>query len=187
LAGLHDAALDLDVLRPVAGLGNVVGGLHAHEGVHRRTESLLSACAPAVDDALQFAPKVKRPCSSVRGKALSPVEGAATCSLTFYIRKRHTSPARIAGFVWDDPDDPAGNVAHIARHGVLPDEVEEALTSSPVVLRGRHGRYLGYGRTADGRFLFDVFAPKGRGGVRPLTARPMTTAERRLYQAKRRI
>jgi hypothetical protein len=94
---------------------------------------------------------------------------------------------RIEGFVWDDPDDPAGNVAHIARHGVLPDEVEEALTSSPLVLRGRDGRYLGFGRTADGRFLFVVFAPKGRDGVKPLTARPMTRTERRLYQAKRRI
>lgn len=103
-----------------------------------------------------------------------------------YIQKSHTSAVRIEGFVWDDPDDPAGNVAHIARHGVLPDEVEEALTSSLLVLRGRDGRYLSYGRTADGRLLFLVFAPKGRSRVKPLTARPMTSAERRLYQARRR-
>src|SRR5881296_2853045 len=65
-------------------------------------------------------------------------------------------------------------------------KVEEAMTSSPVVLRGRDGRYLGYGTTADGRLLFVVLVPKGRGRVKPLTARPMTNAERRLYQAKRR-
>jgi len=93
---------------------------------------------------------------------------------------------RIRGFVWDDPEDEAGNAAHVARHGVFPEEVEEAMTSSPVALRGRDGRYLGYGTTADGRLLFVVLVPKGRGRVKPLTARPMTNAERRLYQAKRR-
>lgn len=93
---------------------------------------------------------------------------------------------RIQSFVWDDPDDEAGNVAHIERHGVFPDEVEEAMTSSPSVLRGRDGRYLGYGRTANGQFLFVVLVPKGQGRVKPLTARPMTRAEKRLYQAKQR-
>lgn len=27
--------------------------------------------------------------------------------------------------IWDDPDDPGGNTAHIAEHGQTPDEVDE--------------------------------------------------------------
>lgn len=36
---------------------------------------------------------------------------------------------------WDDPDDPNGNVKHIARHDVTPQEVEEVLQSAPVFHR----------------------------------------------------
>ena len=43
----------------------------------------------------------------------------------------------IRGFVWDDE-----NVAHIARHGVTPDEVEEVLVGDALVLRGPDNRYL---------------------------------------------
>jgi uncharacterized DUF497 family protein len=93
--------------------------------------------------------------------------------------------ARIEGFVWDDEDDPSGNVVHIAQHGVSPEEVEEALLADPFVLRGRDGRYLAYGRTADGRLLFIAFVMKAGGMVRILTARAMTDRERRLYLRKR--
>jgi hypothetical protein len=58
---------------------------------------------------------------------------------------------RIESFEWDPADDREGNTAHISRHGVSPDEVEEALTSNPLVLRGLDDRYLGYGKSADGR------------------------------------
>jgi len=92
---------------------------------------------------------------------------------------------RIQGFEWDGEDDPQGNVAHIARHGVVPEEVEEALVDNPLVLRTGDGRYLGYGETGDGRPLFVVFVSQGDGRVRPLTARAMTEAERRLYRRKR--
>jgi len=47
----------------------------------------------------------------------------------------------IRGFVWDDE-----NVAHIARHGVTPDEAEEVLVGDALVLRGPDNRYLAYGR-----------------------------------------
>lgn len=91
---------------------------------------------------------------------------------------------RIQGFLWDEEDDEDGNVAHIARHGVDADEVEEALTLRPLVLRTGDGRYLGYGKTADGRPLFVVFVPKEAGLVKPLTARTMTDREKRLYRKK---
>ena len=92
---------------------------------------------------------------------------------------------RIEGFVWDNEDDPSGNVVHIAQHGVSPEEVEEALLGGPLVLRGRDGRYLGYGRTADGRSLFIAFVVKAGGMVRTLTARAMTDRERSLHRRKR--
>jgi len=39
---------------------------------------------------------------------------------------------RISGIEWTE-----GDVAHLARHGVRPDEVEEVLAGSPVWRRGR--------------------------------------------------
>jgi hypothetical protein len=87
----------------------------------------------------------------------------------------------IRGFIWDDE-----NVAHIGRHQVSPDEVEEALTGSPVILRGPDGRYLVYGRTAAGRLLFAVYVQRPEGRIRILTAREMTEKEKRFYRKKRK-
>jgi len=92
---------------------------------------------------------------------------------------------RIRGFEWDHEDDADGNVAHIAKHGVVPEEVEEALVDDPLVLRTGDGRYLGYGTTGDGRPLFVVFVSTSGGIARPLTARAMTDAEKHLYRRKR--
>ena len=61
----------------------------------------------------------------------------------------------IRGFLWDDD-----NVAHITRHAVSPDEVEEALAGDPVVLRGADNRYLVYGRTENDRWLFAVYGTR---------------------------
>jgi hypothetical protein len=49
-------------------------------------------------------------------------------------------PVRIESFEWDRADDAGGNTAHISRHGISPEDVEEALTSIPLVLRGPDGR-----------------------------------------------
>lgn len=87
----------------------------------------------------------------------------------------------IRGFVWDDE-----NLAHIARHGVSPEEVEETLVGEPLLLRGPEDRYLAYGRTENDRWVFAVYVIRRRGRVRVLTARDMTVRERRLYQRKRK-
>ena len=84
-------------------------------------------------------------------------------------------------FRWDDE-----NVAHIARHGVWPDEVEEMLLGDPLVLRGADDRYLAYGRTENDRWLFAVYVMRPRGRVRVLTARDMTEREKRLARRKRK-
>ena len=88
---------------------------------------------------------------------------------------------RFTAFEWDTI-----NVDHIARHGVEPSEVETACRSGAVVLRGREGRYLAYGRTEAGRLLFIVFHRRERGFVRVITARDITDRERRFYQQRRR-
>jgi hypothetical protein len=78
------------------------------------------------------------------------------------------------------------NVAHIGRHEVSPEEVEEALTENALILRGPDGRYLAYGRTANGRYLFAVFVFRPGGRIRVLTARELTEKEKRSYRRRRK-
>jgi hypothetical protein len=85
----------------------------------------------------------------------------------------------IRGFIWDE-----ANLAHISRHQVSAEEVEEALTGNALVLRGPDGRYLAYGRTVNGRQLFAVYVSRPGRLIRVLTAREMTDKEKRLYRKK---
>jgi uncharacterized DUF497 family protein len=86
----------------------------------------------------------------------------------------------IDGFEWDED-----NISHIARHGVRPDEVEDvAFDDKPWIKKGRHGtRYL-LGYTIGGRYLFVVYALKGKGLARVITAMEMDDATRRLYRKR---
>lgn len=86
---------------------------------------------------------------------------------------------RLARLRWDE-----SNVEHIARHGVSPDEAEQACFSRPKVRRGRCGRYLVLGRTKGGRYLLVVLTHLGGGEGRVITARDMDDRERRLYRRK---
>ena len=90
---------------------------------------------------------------------------------------------RIEKISWDE--DTAG---HIARHSVSPEEVEEALFNEdepPLILRGREGRYLSYGKTGGGRFLLIVLTVLHRK-TRVITARDMTEKEKQHYRRKRK-
>ncbi len=84
-------------------------------------------------------------------------------------------------------------IAHIARHGVTPAEVEEAVFGDPQgrLWRGPRSRrdprrslYYAYGRTAAGRHLCVVLLDLGDGQALPVTARDMTPAERRRYRRR---
>ena len=68
---------------------------------------------------------------------------------------------------WDDY-----RVEHIARHTVEPYEVWE-VCEDPLHLARRHGnnRYLVYGQTADGRYLFVVLEYIQGTVYKPITAR----------------
>lgn len=80
---------------------------------------------------------------------------------------------------------PKDRVDHIARHGVRPEEVEEACFGGAFVQRAQsHGNnpvYYVLGQTAAGRHLFCVVIQFPDGGGYPVTARPMTDKERRRY------
>jgi uncharacterized DUF497 family protein len=70
------------------------------------------------------------------------------------------------------------------EHSVEPEEAEEAFFNPPYkVRRAESGKYLLYGRSEAGRYLFIVFVWKGRQ-VKVISACDMNKAERRFYQCK---
>ena len=87
---------------------------------------------------------------------------------------------RVNRFEWD-----IRNVRHIGRHGVKPDEAEEAFQNEPVFRKGRSGFHILYGRTEEGRYLFVVYVRKSGGVIRIVTTRNMTPTERRYYRRQR--
>jgi hypothetical protein len=94
---------------------------------------------------------------------------------------------RVREIVWSESD-----VAHIARHEVTPEEVEEALSANPVWRRGRThpatGResLIALGQTGAGRHLFIVLSPRELGRARCVTAMEMDEKARRFYERHRR-
>ena len=90
---------------------------------------------------------------------------------------------RIHTFDWDEK-----NEGHIAKHGVAIFEVEEAiLFDKPFYQRSRKGKYIAHVITEEGRFLFIVFAIKGRGQIRVVTARDMNEKEKRYYRKRKGV
>lgn len=89
----------------------------------------------------------------------------------FYIRE----------LIWD-----TWNEDHIARHGVEPEEVEEAVRNDPYVTRQRNKTYGLICRTDDGRLLMVILAPQGGDIYFVVTARDANREERRLYARRRR-
>jgi uncharacterized protein len=88
----------------------------------------------------------------------------------------------IRRLVWDN-----WNVAHVARHEITPEEVEEVCHSEPVVQIGKKGRSLVFGPTLSGRMLavvLDLELPE-EGVYYPVTARPASRRERAIYTTER--
>lgn len=78
------------------------------------------------------------------------------------------------------------NEAHIARHGVAPIEVEQVLSSEPLVwVNGREGTKLVYGQSYSGRLLLVVLADSEDGRNFVVTSRDMTVKEARTFKARR--
>jgi uncharacterized DUF497 family protein len=90
---------------------------------------------------------------------------------------------RIEKISWDQD-----SVDHIGRHSVSPEEAEETLFNQdepPLILRGREGRYLSYGKTGGGRFLLIVLTVHYRK-TRIITARDMTEKEKQHYRRRKK-
>jgi uncharacterized DUF497 family protein len=80
----------------------------------------------------------------------------------------------------------------VAKHNVLPEEVEDVLLSHPVHRKAKRGRvqgedvYAAYGQTEAGRHLFIVFIHKPPRRALAVSARDMTDKERRYYHDRKK-
>jgi uncharacterized DUF497 family protein len=83
-------------------------------------------------------------------------------------------------FDWDEAD-----TAHIARHGVRPEEALANPRRLVLRIRSQRGeeRWAALGATEAGRILFVVFTRR-RGRVRAITARDATPEEKRRYRKR---
>jgi uncharacterized protein len=81
--------------------------------------------------------------------------------------------------VWDDWTE-----EHVARHGVDPGEVEEAVRNAPYVTRGRDRTYRVIGPTDAGRLLTVIVARRAGSASFVVTARDADDVERRAYRRR---
>lgn len=82
--------------------------------------------------------------------------------------------------IWDE-----WNIGHIARHGVLPDDVEAVCHSDPIVSETYNERLRVIGRTDSGVLLTVILAPEGDDVYYVVTARPASRKERQIYRARK--
>lgn len=83
--------------------------------------------------------------------------------------------------IWD-----TWNKQHIARHHVVPGEVEAICHGNPVVLQGQQkGRLVVIGQTEEGRVLGAVLKSKGQGQYYPVTAYDADAHDTTLYNRLR--
>jgi uncharacterized DUF497 family protein len=84
---------------------------------------------------------------------------------------------RIKHFEWDE-----GNAIHLQlRHGIEPEEAEEAFVHNPIFRRTKKRPYAVFGQTSAGRYLTIVFEMKVGGVARPITGWDMKRNEIRYY------
>lgn len=124
-----------------------------------------------------FNETIESAASRLLSVATSVAVGRSTRSagglLPFFVMEIHE-------LVW-----PQDRVAHVATHGVSPEEVDAVCFGRSLVQRaratGKNPVYYVLGQTAAGRYLFCVIIrfPDGRGY--PVTSRPMTQTERRRF------
>lgn len=79
-----------------------------------------------------------------------------------------------------------------SKHGVVPEEVEEVLLSRPFARRAERGRiagedlYAAFGQTFEGRYLVVFFVLKRPGWALPISAREMSSRERKYYEQRKK-
>jgi uncharacterized DUF497 family protein len=80
-----------------------------------------------------------------------------------------------ASIDWDAAEDEGSNVAHIAEHGLTPEEIECALYDENTTfdVSDSSGRPIAFDSTGAGRFIavvFEVLNPADPLFIRPITA-----------------
>ena len=74
-------------------------------------------------------------------------------------------------FIWDDPEDPEGNVQPIAEHGLTIEEVEFVVTTSNTTsISQSSGRPCCFGYTPAGEYIIVIFELIGDDSLYPVTA-----------------
>lgn len=90
---------------------------------------------------------------------------------------------RVDRLIWDE-----GNIAHIARHDVTLQEVEEVCHNDPVFISGHSGRLMAIGTSHSGRAISVILDPKDEEGVWFIvTARSADRKERTLYTSMKGV
>jgi uncharacterized DUF497 family protein len=73
--------------------------------------------------------------------------------------------------LWDDPDDPDGNIPHIAAHGLTIEDVEEALVNAASEgMSESTGRPCVWGCTLEDIYIFVVYEVIDQDMIRVVTA-----------------
>jgi hypothetical protein len=73
--------------------------------------------------------------------------------------------------VWDLPDDPNGNVQHVAEHGLIPLDVEYALNHPIRRSRSRSsGLPIVFGRAPGGEVIAVIYEQIDEHSIYPITA-----------------
>lgn len=90
---------------------------------------------------------------------------------------------RVDRLIWDE-----GNIAHIARHEVTPQEVEEICHNDPALLTGHSGRIMLVDPTSTGRAVSVVLEQDIVKDIwYPVTARSADKKERRFYKLQKGV
>ncbi len=73
--------------------------------------------------------------------------------------------------IWDDENDPLGNVQHIAEHGLTIDEVEAVLNDlDSAASSNSSGRPCVFGFTPSGEYIIVIFESIDEDSIYPVTA-----------------
>ena len=89
----------------------------------------------------------------------------------------------IGQLIWDN-----GNIAHIARHQMVPEEVEQVCHSEPILwqAKAKKDRLFNIGPTSKGRVLVVILDKEDANDVYyVVTARTANRAERQMYQQQK--
>ena len=86
----------------------------------------------------------------------------------------------IRRLIWDE-----WNIAHIARHNIIPEEVEEICHGDPLVQKGKKGRIALVGLTKSGRMLRVILDPEEIDTYYPVTAHTASKKDKELYKQEK--